>query len=42
MLLDKFCNDGIATSIPTAPEVEDARHLTSGKPSQPVGRFVLR
>lgn len=42
MPLDKFCNDGIAASIPTAPEVEDARHLTSGIPSQPIGRLVLR
>lgn len=39
---EPFCTAGIATSTPTAKEVEDAQHLVCGKPTQPVGRFVLR
>jgi hypothetical protein len=42
-LADQFCNSGILGShTPTQPEVDDARHLVSGKPSKPGGRFVIR
>ncbi len=40
---EPFCNSGIlGNHTPTGQEVEDARHLVSGKPAQPAGRFVLR
>jgi hypothetical protein len=42
-LADQFCNQGLVGShTPTEPEVEDARHLVSGKPTKPGGRFVIR
>ena len=42
-LADQYCNSGILGShTPVAEEVEDARHLVSGRPSKPIGRFVLR
>jgi hypothetical protein len=40
---EPFCSQGtLGAHTPTADEVEDARFLVSGKPSKPVGRFVLR
>ena len=40
---EPFCNSGsLGAHTPTADEVEDARYLVSGKPSKPIGRFVLR
>ncbi|MGA3327271.1 MAG: lipocalin family protein [Terriglobia bacterium] len=42
-LADQFCNSGIlGDHTPTEEEVELARHLVSGKPTKPLGRFVLR
>ena len=38
-----FCNSqSLGGHTITAEEVENARFLVSGKPSKPVGRFVLR
>jgi len=41
-IADQFCNDGISVSMPIEEEVYNARHLVSGNPKQPIGRFVLR
>ncbi|MBZ5562884.1 MAG: hypothetical protein LAP13_10725 [Acidobacteriia bacterium] len=42
-LADTFCNNGIlGNHTPDQKEVEDARNLVAGKPTKPVGRFVLR
>lgn len=40
---ETFCTQGlIGAYTPTGPDVEDARHLVSGHPSKPIGRFVIR
>ena len=42
-LADQFCNSGIlGDHTPTEEEVALARHLVAGKPTKPLGRFVLR
>jgi hypothetical protein len=42
-LADLFCNQGgLGNHTPTDQEVNDARHLVSGRPAEPSGRFVLR
>jgi hypothetical protein len=40
---EPFCSQGtLGAHTPLAGEVEEARFLVSGKPTKPIGRFVLR